>query len=276
MKSKAASMVRYGQAIDSVADVDKTRAYKMALSRVIKGGDLILDCGTGTGSLAIAAIKEGAKFVTAVEKDVSLFNLAKSNVKYSGCEERIGVVMGDAASQKLHSDVVVIDILDTMLIYDEQVKVVNALVSKKVITNKTKVLPYKASLFFEPIQYDFDFSDCHMPMIVPSCNDDINSRCVEVLGSAIMYREVNFKERVDTKVDYIGRHMIHTRGWLNALKFSSIVHLTEGFMIGTTVSLNRPVFVPIHEVYVNPGDIITVQINYNLGNGFENLKINII
>jgi predicted RNA methylase len=276
MKSKAASVVRYNQAIESVSDVDKTRAYKMALSRLMRGGEQVLDCGTGTGSLAIAAIKEGAKFVTAVDKDVVLADLATCNVKYSGCEERIRVVCGDAASQKIYADIVVIDILDTMLIYDEQVKVINALVSKRVINNKTKVVPQKASLFFEPVQYDFDFSDCHMPMIVPSRNEDTDSRCVETLGNAILYREVSLKERVDTKVAYIGRHIIHTKGWLNALKFSSVVHLTEDFMIGTTASLNRPVFVPVHEVYVNPGDVLTVQINYILGHGFENLKINII
>ena len=258
------------EATESLLDNDRTKAFQRAIGRIVKPGDTVLDCGTGTGILAILAAKAGAREVIAVEQDKKVCELAYDNVKSSGFTN-INVVHGDAATQYVQADVVIVEMLDTMLITGEQVKVANTLINRGVITGRTKVLPLKSTSFFEPVCYDFEFYECHLPMIIQSRNAD--TRCLDVLGQCTIYHEVYYDIKTPLKCHYEGKHVIHTKGWLNALKFTTITHLTNEFIIGSTSNLCIPTYVPVHEMSVKPGDVISVQIDYHMSGGYENLNV---
>ncbi len=57
-----------------------TRLCLMALERYLRPGDRILDMGTGSGILTIAAIKLGASHVTALDIEETAVEIAKQNV----------------------------------------------------------------------------------------------------------------------------------------------------------------------------------------------------
>lgn len=65
------------------------------LERYIEGGERVLDVGTGTGILSIAAALLGAGEVTAVDIDSTAVKCAQDNVSLNGVQDRVKVVKGD-------------------------------------------------------------------------------------------------------------------------------------------------------------------------------------
>lgn len=70
------------------------------LEKVIKKGDKVLDIGTGSGILGIAALKLGASSVTAVDIDPLAVKIAKENALLNGFSEpEFTVFEGDLADK---------------------------------------------------------------------------------------------------------------------------------------------------------------------------------
>lgn len=64
------------------------------LERYLAPGDRVLDLGTGTGILAIAAAKLGARSVTAVDVDPEAVSVAAGNVELNGVSGRVDLWQG--------------------------------------------------------------------------------------------------------------------------------------------------------------------------------------
>ncbi|MDD3618893.1 MAG: 50S ribosomal protein L11 methyltransferase [Desulfobulbaceae bacterium] len=77
-----------------------TRLCLETLERVLTGSDevigSVIDLGTGTGLLAIAAAKLGAGHVTAVDINPLACKVARRNVELNSCGSRVDVVQLDA------------------------------------------------------------------------------------------------------------------------------------------------------------------------------------
>ena len=65
---------------------ETTRLVMKILADEIHGGEGVLDVGTGSGILSIAASKLGAKFCRAYDIDPVAVKVARENVKDNGCE----------------------------------------------------------------------------------------------------------------------------------------------------------------------------------------------
>jgi ribosomal protein L11 methyltransferase len=65
------------------------------LEKVIQAGDDVIDVGTGSGILSIAASKLGAKHVLAVDLDPVAVSSATENIKLNGLEQQITVKLSD-------------------------------------------------------------------------------------------------------------------------------------------------------------------------------------
>jgi len=61
----------------------------------LRNYDKILDLGTGSGILAIASAKLGAKEVTGIDNDPEAVSLARQNVKLNKFEDRVEIKQGD-------------------------------------------------------------------------------------------------------------------------------------------------------------------------------------
>lgn len=91
---------------------ETTAGCAALLEKYIKGGESVLDVGTGTGILAIAAAKLGAKSVTAVDIDPVAVRCAAENVAANGVTDSVKVVKGDLlAGMSGPYDVVIANIL---------------------------------------------------------------------------------------------------------------------------------------------------------------------
>ena len=74
------------------------------LESVIKGGEEVIDVGTGSGILAIGAVNLGAKHVLALDLDPVAVSSARENTRLNGLEERITIKESDLLSVLNASD----------------------------------------------------------------------------------------------------------------------------------------------------------------------------
>ena len=73
-----------------------TRVALALLERLVRPGDLVLDLGSGSGILAIAAVKLGAARAIGVESDAEANPVAARNVERNGVAEAVQLLDGDA------------------------------------------------------------------------------------------------------------------------------------------------------------------------------------
>jgi ribosomal protein L11 methyltransferase len=75
-----------------------TRAALTLLSRLLQPGDRVIDLGSGSGILAIAAIKLGAARAIGIESDPEANEVAARNAARNGVSDRVEFLEGDAAT----------------------------------------------------------------------------------------------------------------------------------------------------------------------------------
>ena len=75
-----------------------TRAALTLLSRLLQPGDRVIDLGSGSGILAIAAIKLGAARAIGIEIDPEATEVAARNAARNGVSDRVEFLEGDAAT----------------------------------------------------------------------------------------------------------------------------------------------------------------------------------
>ena len=75
-----------------------TRSALALLERHLQPGDRVLDLGSGSGILTIAAAKLGAARATGVELDEEADPIAAANARRNGVEDRVRFITGDAAA----------------------------------------------------------------------------------------------------------------------------------------------------------------------------------
>ena len=93
-----------------------TEGCLTALEKRIKGGETVLDVGTGTGILAIAARKLGAGRVTAIDIDPAACAESVKNIALNGIDHGIDVIQGGIESAKDRYEVVIANLRTPLLV----------------------------------------------------------------------------------------------------------------------------------------------------------------
>lgn len=89
------------------------------IERVLRAGDDVIDIGTGSGILAIAAAKLGANHVLAIDLDPVAVTSAMDNTKLNDLEDRITVLEGDllkATTDRKPAQLIVANILAEIIL----------------------------------------------------------------------------------------------------------------------------------------------------------------
>lgn len=76
-----------------------TRLCLKALEKYLETGDRVLDLGTGSGILAIAAAKLGASYVLALDIDPDAISNARENLKRNKVQKAVDVKLGTLSAE---------------------------------------------------------------------------------------------------------------------------------------------------------------------------------
>ncbi|WP_457620609.1 RsmD family RNA methyltransferase [Methanopyrus sp.] len=115
--------------LDLLRDVRRVFVFTSMVAEVAEG--TFADLGAGTGPLSIVAAHAGAERVIAVERNPKRARLLERNLrKHAPRDVEWEVVVGDAQGVDVNADVVACEMIDTLLLEEEFVPVVNAVLEK--------------------------------------------------------------------------------------------------------------------------------------------------
>lgn len=255
---------------ECLLDNKRTSLFKRAIEKVVKPGDLVLDIGTGSGVLSLFAARAGARRVLAFEISKEVSKMTANNVKVNRFSDAVKVMNQDAMKATLSNsaDVVIMEMLDTCLIAEQQAPVINKLIVSGVINDSTIVIPSLFYSAFDLISYDFNFFGLEMPFMIQARNYSTNKRVTKKLSRMTVFDVINFKQKSPLLVSKLVVVSVDADGVLNALRLQSKVELCNGISTWGTTDMNIPVIVPLQPRSVMKGDKVSLKINYIKGEGF--------
>ena len=267
------------RAFRSLADVDRTSRLIEAVTDVVRPGNRVLELGTGTGILAMAAARAGAEAVDAYEGSTTTAALARRNVAANGYSTVVQVVEEDVTTCTFSGpyDVVVAELCSVGLVEAALVPAFNNLFSQGVLAPDVRVVPASQSTFIELVEIDQDFFGFQLPM--PQVEHAwLDRRVRDTMTELRLVAHPDFQtaaresvpvdERVLAMIDI---KVLHT-GRVNAMRMTSMSHLAPGIDAGWSPAMNSPVLMPVDERELVIGTNVGLDLSYRMGGGFATMR----
>ena len=288
-------------------DYERLSAFKEAIDdygirngMASNGSDskVAFDLGCGSGVLSYFA-SEYMDGIIAIELNNSTYQLAKENLKEF---DNIQVFNDDLLSfdfSKLNekADLIICEMLDTALIDEEEVPVLNR--ARKFLKDGGEIIPKGMINSAEPI-----FMNNHFIQY----EDDEYSPIYVSLGESVVYSEFDFMNEIDCNFSSEIELKIYDNGELeeigfeenlneekydkfnfkenfnieedklkiNGIKITSFTKLNENIICGPTPMLNPAMLIPIEETEVKCGDSVRIRLEYVMGGGVESIKTEVL
>jgi len=140
-----------------LADETRTNAFREAIARAVRPGDVVVDVGCGSGILSFFACAAGASRVYAIDQthaaDVTAF-LAR----HLGMSDRIRVLHGEANAIELpeRADVLVSETLGVSGL-DEGITSVVADARARFLKPGARIVPQRVGVFLGPVELEYEY-----------------------------------------------------------------------------------------------------------------------
>jgi len=288
-------------------DYERLSAFKEAIDDyAIRNGmdsngsnsKVAFDLGCGSGVLSYFA-SEYMDRIIAIELNNSTYQLAKENLKEF---DKIQVVNDDLLSfdfSKLNekADLIICEMLDTALIDEEEVPVLNRareflnddgeIIPRGMINSVEAIFMNNHFIQYEDDEYspiyislgesvvysEFDFMneiDCNFSAEIELKiygKEELDEMGFEEKLSQEKYEKFNFKENFNIEEDKLK---------INGIKLTSFTKLNENIICGPTPMLNPEMLIPIKETEVSCGDSVRIGLEYVMGGGVETIKTDVL
>ena len=239
-------------------DQERLAGFYEAIQNV-KG--IVYDIGAGSGILTTWAAPY-ANFIYSVEMDR---NISKVTELFLKDLKNVSFINGDA--QKIDfpkkADYILCEMLDTALIDEEQVPVLNSIL--KYLNKNGKIIPYGIINGVEPVNSKTD----HI------CYHENQNPHHQVLGPLNIYSQYRFGKYIDLKANFKLRLKITAKGLFTGIKITTFTLITPNIICGPTSMMNPPLIIPTEKLKVNSGDEIKLELNYQMGGGLDTIQTSI-
>jgi predicted RNA methylase len=244
---------------DLLRDHERLAAFCEAIKIDAKG--IVYDLGAGTGIFSIIAAPY-SDFVYAIESDPTIAKCAERNLRSL---QNVRVINEDVREVSLSqkADLMICEMLDTALIEEEQVRVLNSIL--KYLKKDGKIIPRGVLNSVEPVSMDAE----HI------CYDEDDKISHEIMSELFIYGETYFKNNIKEEVDVEVELLINKSGTINGIKITTFTLLADGIICGPTSMLNPPLLVPANKIRVEEGDNIKLDLSYIMGGGLDSIRTKI-
>ncbi len=257
-----------------LSDRSRMEALHEAVKRTVDEGDVVADLGAGVGFLSCLAA-ESAETVYAVEIDREVYEEGERIIEQEDIDN-VQYIRGDAREVDLPKDVDVVlcELLDTGLIAELQVPVMNHAI-EEFAESDVQTVPTEARTTMQLIESDYEFYDYEFR--IPHF-EEYGSRESDVKSAEQTFHEVSFDEQNSELVEERVTLEVTEPGEVNGIQLNTEVQFAPGMeFTGASAWLNPPLNLPFDQnLSVEAGEKITVEINYELGGGLSNIVYSVV
>ena len=286
-------------------DYDRLSVFKEAIDEFAKCRNdissedkIAFDLGCGCGVLSYFA-QEHMDRVIAIELNNSTYQLAKENLKGF---DNIQVFNGDILSfdfTKLgdKADLIICEMLDTALIDEEEVPVLNraknylkedgAIIPQSIINSVEPVFMNNLFIQYEDDEYDPLYVTLGHSVIYSEFDflDDIDSNFTAEIELKVFNEdeldEISFEDEISSerfgKFDFKENFNIkENKLKINGIKITSFTKLNENIICGPTPMMNPSLLIPVEEIELDCGDSFRIRLGYVMGGGVETIRAEVL
>ena len=257
------------------------------------------DLGCGSGVLSYFARDYFDKIIS-IELSNSTYNLCKENLKdfdnISTFNEDILDFDFEKIGQK--ADLIICEMLDTALIDEEEVPVLNyaknylkddgIIIPQAIINSAEAIFMNNHFIQYEDDEYAPIYLMLGKPMIYSEFEflDDIDPNFSKIIDLKVLNKieleENGFFEKIEND-DVLKKFNLkdnfnieEDKIKINGIKLTSYTKLNENIICGPTPMLNPEMLIPIEETELNFGDTLRVRLEYVMGGGVETIKTEVL
>ena len=241
---------------DLLKDTDRLSAFFEAIEDYGGNTDLAYDLGCGSGILSYFLNSHFDNTIS-LEIDRQAYECACENLNSF---ENIEVINSDVLDYEFtkKADLIVCEMLDTALIDEEEVPVLNY--AKKFLKDDGIIIPQAIINTVELVNLERHY--IHW-------DEGVN---YESYSKPIVYSEFNFLNDINPEFEADLSLKSDKSGIINGLKITSYTKLNENLIVGPLPMLNPPLLIPLDEKTVNVNDLINIKLKYIMGNGIGSIK----
>jgi predicted RNA methylase len=258
-------------AFNCLLDQSRTRAFKRAIKRTVRRGDVVADLGAGTGILSMIAAGAGARKIYAVESDLRNVRTLQHTFASNNFDQ-IEVLTADATKCHLPEkvDVVICEMVATALIEELQVPAMNNV--HRYLRKGGRVVLRRIRNFVEIVYSPERFHGFRFPIVRYEYIDVPELRGGLLTGKHLI-GTVDFAHLIESDTVRFSKNVGVTRtGRANALRISSESEFWDGSRLGASYAYSYPIVLPLDKsVHLIRGQTIHVDLRYRLCGGFSSL-----
>lgn len=246
--------------LDLLKDNDRVSAFFEAINQYDSKTDLAYDLGCGSGLLSYF-LNEKFSEIISIEIDEKASRCASENLKSFN---NITVFNEDVLKYDFSkkADLIVCEMLDTALIDEEEVQVLNHV--RKFLKEDGEIIPKAVINFAELVNMERHY--IHWD----------EGASYEILSEALNYSKIDFKNKINPNFEDILEFEVNNEGTANGIKITTVTILNDNVVCGPTPMFNPPLMIPIDETNVKSNDLINVKLKYIMGQGIETVKTQLI
>jgi len=242
-----------------LSDIERLTAFYEAINNQSEG--VVYDLGAGSGVFSSWAAPL-AHFVYAVEKDPFTAKLAKKNLRQF---KNVSLMVNDAQNIFFpeNADLIICEMMDTALIDEEQVPVLNSV--RKYLNKNGKIIPCGVFNGVEAAQVNITH---------PNYQEGKTPQH-ELMSRLIIYDQIDFKKYIKEDVAFHINIPINKYGTVSGIKITTFTLLTPQLICGPTPMMNPPLLIPTNKLKVRKGENISLNLKYTMGGGLNTLRASI-
>jgi SAM-dependent methyltransferase len=271
---------------EMLLDAARCSAYREALQRTVKPGDVVVDMGAGTGLLSFFAAEAGARQVYAIEMGM-IADVAAKLIAANGLQGRITLIRNNSTKVKLPElcDLLVTETLSSFCFDDENMVAYVVDARRRFLKPGARIIPAACDTVLMPFSsdefgpgllparlYGLDYQVFRERRFAKAFGVAASGKRITSLGHPLPYARMNFYETTKTPGAASMVFRICSEGRLDGFLGWFDCHVCDGVVLSNAPHL--PVthwmqlcFPVIGQPHVRPGDTVTLHLDPHMTAG---------